>query len=319
VGGRTLRMSLSIGVARFPVDGTDGETLLRNADTAMYQAKRLQSGSYRLFEASMHDSLVRQFNLETDLRNALSNDELLVHYEPLVTIDGRIIGTEALARWPRWDTVLTASAFIPMAEQTGLVVPLDTIVLREACRQNAAWAREGRPLTVAVNVSTHSIAHPDFTKGVRSAFEDVGLDPTLLELVLTEIAQGDLRDAARKIREVRALGVRVTLGNFGTGFNALAVLRSCEFDTVKLDRSLVRGFLANESDRVITSAIVHVVHGLNARVIAAGVESEAQRAALATLGCDAAQGPYFGPALPAAALGDLMDAEMPSPSLDKVA
>ena len=319
VGGRTLCMSLSIGVARFPVDGTDGETLLRNADTAMYQAKRLQSGSYRLFEASMHDSLVRQFNLETDLRNALSNDELLVHYEPLVAIDGRIIGTEALARWPRWDTVLTASAFIPMAEQTGLVVPLDTFVLREACRQNAAWAREGRPLTVAVNVSTHSIAHPEFTKGVRSAFEDAGLDPTMLELVLTEIAQGDLRDAARKIREVRALGVRVTLGNFGTGFNALAVLRSCEFDTVKLDRSLVRGFLANESDRVITSAIVHVVHGLNARVIAAGVENEAQRAALAPLQCDAAQGSYFGAAMSAAEFGDVVDAGMPSLSLDKVA
>jgi diguanylate cyclase (GGDEF)-like protein/PAS domain S-box-containing protein len=320
VGGRTLCMSLSIGVARFPVDGTDGETLLRNADTAMYQAKRLQSGSYRLFEASMHDSLVRQFNLEADLRNALSNDQLLVHYEPQVTIDGRIIGTEALARWPRRDIVMTASEFIPMAEQTGLAVPLDTFVLREACRQNAAWAREGRPLTVAVNVSAHSIAHPDFTKGVRSAFEDAGLDPTLLELVLTEIAlQGDLTDAARKLHEVRALGVRVTLGDFGTGFNALAMLRSCEFDAVKLDRSLVRGFLTNDADKVIASAILFVVHGLNARVIAAGVENEAQRAALAALGCDAAQGSYFGPAISAAAFADVIDAEMPSTSLDKVA
>jgi diguanylate cyclase (GGDEF)-like protein/PAS domain S-box-containing protein len=320
VGDRTLRMSLSIGVACFPADGSDVETLLRNADTAMYHAKRSGRGSYRLFEKSMHDSTVHQFNLETDLREALRNDELRVHYEPLVTIEGRIIGTEAVARWPRWGALLTASAFIPMAEMSGLVVPLDTFVLREACRQNARWLRDGRYLTVAVNVSAQSLANPDFTRGVRAAFEDAGLDPRLLELVVTEIAlQGDLADAARKISAVRALGVRVTLGNFGTGFNALAVLRSCEFDTVKLDRTLVHGLLTNDADKVITSAILFAVHGLNARVVAAGVESEAQRAALAALQCDAAQGSYFGAAMSASAFTGVMGAEMPSPSLDKVA
>ena len=319
-GDRTLYMSLSIGVAHFPADGRDGETLLRNADTAMYHAKRSQRGSYRLFENSMHDAVARQFNLESELREALTNDDLVVHYEPLVSIDGSVIGTEALARWPHRGKLLAASAFIPIAELTGLVVPLDTFVLREACRQNVAWTREGRAPTVAVNVSAHSIAHPDFTRVVQAAFQDAGLDPRSLELVLTEIAlQGDLTDAARKIREVRALGVRVTLGNFGTGFNALSVLRSCEFDTVKLDRSLVQGLLVNESDKVITSAILFVVHGLNARVIAAGVENEAQRAALAALGCDAAQGAYFGAAMPAAALRRLVEAALPSPELDEVA
>jgi diguanylate cyclase (GGDEF)-like protein/PAS domain S-box-containing protein len=320
VGGRTLSMSLSIGVACFPADGRDGETLLRNADAAMYHAKRSQRGSYRLFEKPMNDAAARQFNLETDLREALNHHELLVHYEPLVTIDGTVIGTEALARWPHRGTLLAASTFIPIAELTGLIVPVDAFVLREACRQNARWARDGRRLTVAVNVSAQSVAAPNFTANVRSAFEDAGLDPRSLELVLTEIAlQGDLADAARKIHEVRALGVRVTLGNFGTGFNALSVLRSCEFDSVKLDRSLVQGLLVNESDKVITSAIVFVVHGLNARVIAAGVENEAQRAALAALECDAAQGAYFGPAMPAAAFGDITDATIPSPELGKVA
>jgi diguanylate cyclase (GGDEF)-like protein/PAS domain S-box-containing protein len=318
-GDRTLAMTLSIGVARYPTDGRDGETLLRNADNAMYHAKRSQRGSYRVFENAMHEAAARQFNMEAELREALKNDELVVHYEPVVTIDGDVIGTEALARWPRKRALLTASAFIPVAEQTGLVVPLDTFVLREACRQNAAWVREGRSLTVAVNISALSIAHPDFTVGVQAALEDAGLDPCLLELVLTEIAQGNLTEAAGKVRELRALGVRITIGNFGTGFDALAVLRSLEFDTVKLDKSLVRGLLVNESDKVITSAIIFVVHGLNARITAGGVESEAQRAALAALGCDAAQGAYFGSAMPAGAFSGVIDAELSSPSLDKVA
>jgi EAL domain-containing protein (putative c-di-GMP-specific phosphodiesterase class I) len=224
----------------------------------------------------------------------------MVHYEPLVNIDGTIIGTEALARWPRQGTLLAASAFIPTAQLTGLVVPLDTFVLREACRQNAAWTREGRSLTVAVHISANSIERPDFTAGVQAALDDAGLEPRLLEIVLTEIAQGDLSDAARKIRELRVLGVRITLANFGTGFDALAILRCCEFDTVELDQSLVHGLLANESDKVITAAIIVVVHNLGARVTAAGVENEEQRAALAALGCDAAQGQHFGAATSAA-------------------
>ena len=320
VGDRTLRVSLSVGVACYPRDGTEGETLLRNADTAMYHAKRSGGCSYRLFQKSMQDAVARQFHLEADLRLALANDELVVHYEPRVTIDGTVLGTEALARWPYRGQLLTASAFIPMAERNGLIVPLDTFVLRHACRQNAGWVREGSRLTVAVNVSAHSIANPDFTASVRAAYEDADLDPRLLELVVTEIAlQGDLTEAARKISELRALGVRVTVGDFGTGFNAVSVLRSCEFDAVKLDRSLVHGLVTSDADRVITSAIIFVVHGLNARVVAAGVENEAQLAALIALQCDGAQGPLFGAAMPAEALTALLDAELPPPALEQVA
>ena len=303
-GDRTLAVTLSIGVARYPVDGRDGETLLRNADNAMYHAKRSQRGSYRLYESEMHEALARQFNMETELRGALERDEIQVHYEPLATIDGSVIGTEALARWPRDGATLSASAFIPIAQRTGLLVALDTFVLNEACRQNAAWTREGRSLTVAVHISGTSIERPDFTANVQSALGDAGLEPRLLELVLTEFAQGDVSDAARKIRQLRTLGVRITLGNFGTGFDALAILRSCEFDTVELDPSLVHGLLANESDKVITAAIILVVHNLGGRVTAAGVENEAQRATLAALGCDAAQGPFFGAATSAAEFVD---------------
>jgi diguanylate cyclase (GGDEF)-like protein len=320
VGDRTLNMSLSIGVASFPADGTDVETLLRNADTAMYHAKRSERGSYRMFEESMHESVVHQFHLESELRGALSSNSLLVHYQPLVTIDGRLIGTEALVRWPHQGTLLPAADFIPIAEKTGLIVPLDNFVMREACRQNASWLRGGHRLTVAVNVSAHSIAKPDFTATVRAAIEDAGLDPTLLELEFTESAlQGDLADVARKVNEVRALGVRVALDDFGTGYNSLAILRSCEFDTVKLDRTFVNGLATNTADKVIASAVIFAANGLAARVVAEGVETEEQRAALAVLQCDAAQGYYFASAMSPTAFADLLNAGMPSPSLGKVA
>jgi diguanylate cyclase (GGDEF)-like protein len=307
VGDKTLSMSLSIGVACFPTDGTDAETLLRNADTAMYQAKGSQCGSHRMFEAAMHDSAVHQFHLESELRDALKNSQLLVHYQPLVTIDGRLVGTEALVRWPHQDTLLPAADFIPIAEKTGLIVALDTFVLREACRQNARWLRDGRRLTVAVNISAQSIAKPDFIAGVWAALADADLDPALLELDLTQSAlHGDLAGVVRKVGELRALGVRVALDDFGAGYNSLAILRSCEFDTIKLDRTFVHGLVANVADKVIASAVIFATHGLGARIVAEGVETEAQRSALAALGCDDAQGYYFGYPMSSAAFTDLL-------------
>jgi diguanylate cyclase (GGDEF)-like protein len=307
VGDQTLSMNLSIGVACFPNDGTDVETLLRNADTAMYRAKGSQHGSYRMFEASMHDSAVHQFHLESELRDALRDDQLLVHYQPLTTIDGRLLGTEALVRWPHRDKLLAAVDFIPIAEKTGLIVALDSVVLRAACRQNATWLRDGRRLTVAVNVSAQSIAKPDFIASVQAALADTGLDPTLLELDLNESAlQGNLPDAVCTIRAIRALGVRVALDDFGTSYTSLAVLRSCEVDTVKLDRTFVQGLGTNVADKVIASAIVFAAHGLDARVVAEGIETEAQRAALAALGCDDAQGHYFGYPMSPAAFTDIL-------------
>jgi diguanylate cyclase (GGDEF)-like protein len=306
VGDQTLSMSLSIGVACFPADGTDAETLLRNADTAMYQAKGSQCGSHRMFEAAMHDSAVHQFHLESELRDALQNGQLLVHYQPLVTIDGRLVGTEALVRWPRQDTLLPAADFIPIAEKTGLIVALDTFVLREACRQNARWLRDGRRLTVAVNVSAHTIVRPDFTASVRAALHDSRLDPALLELELTESAlHGDLAGTARKVAEVRALGVRVAIDDFGTGYNSLSILRSCQFDTVKLDRTFVSNIETHDADSIIAEAVITAAHRLGARVVAEGVETEQQRAALAELDCDHAQGYLFGAALPAPDFGRL--------------
>ena len=320
VGDRTLSMSLSVGVACFPADGTDVETLLRNADAAMYHAKRSQRGAYRLFETSMHDSAVRQFHLESELRGALAANELLVHYEPIVSIDGAIIGAEAVPVWPLRGALLSAAEFIPIAETTGLVVQLDAFVLREACRRNAHWMHEGRRLTVGVGISAQSIAKPGFVTSLRAALDESGVEPRLLELVLSETSlQGDLIDAATTIDEIGALGVRIALRDFGTGSDSLGILRSCSFETVLLGRELVRGLAVNDVDMVVASALLFAAHGLDARVVAEGVETEAQRVALVSLRCDAAQGSYFGAAMPPAAFGTLLDTDLPIGALGRVA
>ena len=308
VDGRSLVVSASIGAACYPDDGTDVESLYRSSATAMYHAKRGERGSYRLFEGSMHEAAVRRFSLESGLRFALQRDGLLVHYQPVVSIDGHLIGSEALVRWPHQDRLISAAEFVPIAEDTGLVIPLDSFVLTEACRQNAIWQRRGRRLRVAVNVSAHSIVRPDFTESVRAALRDSGLDPALLELELTESAlQGDLAGTARKVAEVRALGVGVAIDDFGTGYNSLSILRSCRFDTVKLDRTFVSDIETHDADSIIAESVISAAHRLGARVVAEGVETEQQRAALAKLQCDHAQGYLFGAALSPATFGTLFE------------
>ena len=320
VGIRDINVDVTIGIACYSQDGTDPDSLLRNAETAMYQAKRSDRGSFRFFEESMHAAALRRFSVESGLRHALQRGDLLVHYQPVVTIDGHLIGSEALVRWPRNGLLFSAADFIPVAEETGLIGQLDAFVLTEACRQNALWQRPGRRLRVAVNVSAHSIARPDFTENVRAALRDSGLDPALLELELTESAlQADLADTARKVAEVRALGVGVALDDFGTGYNSLSVLRTCGFDTLKLDRSFVSDIVTHHADSIIAEAVIVAAHRLGARVVAEGVETEQQRAALADLHCDDAQGYLFGAALPQAEFETLIAAPILPGTLGRVA
>jgi EAL domain-containing protein (putative c-di-GMP-specific phosphodiesterase class I) len=246
---------------------------------------------------------------ESGVRNALRRGDLLVHYQPVVTIDGRLIGSEALVRWSHPGGLIVAEDFIPTAERTGLINGIDSFVLTEACRQNAIWQLRGQPTQIAVNVSAHSVGQSDFTDSVRVALHESGLDPSLLELELTESAwQRDVAGTVRKVAEVRALGVRVALDDFGTGYNSLAILRSCRFDTIKLDRTFVSDIVTHDADSIIAEAVISAAHRLGARVVAEGVEIEEQRAALAALGCDDAQGYFFGPALPAAAFNTLFRA-----------
>ena len=301
VGVRDISVGLTIGIACYAQDGTDTDALLRNAGTAMYAAKRSDRGAFRFFEESMHAAALRRFGVESGLRLALQRRDLLVHYQPVVTIDGHLIGSEALVRWSRNGLMFSAADFIPVAEETGLIGHIDAFVLNEACRQNAYWQRRGRRLRVAVNVSAHSIARADFTESVRAALSESGLDPSLLELEITESTlQADMTETARKVAEVRALGVGVALDDFGTGYNSLSVLRTCGFDTLKLDRSFVSDIVTNEADTIIADAVIVAAHRLGAQVVAEGVETEQQRVALADLHCDHAQGYLFGAALASA-------------------
>ena len=320
VGLRDISVAVTMGIACYSQDGTDTDSLLRNAETAMYQAKRSDRGSFRFFEESMHAAALRRFSVESGLRHALQARALLVHYQPVVTIDGQLIGSEALVRWSRNGLLFSAADFIPVAEETGLIGQLDAFVLTESCRQNALWQRRGRRLRVAVNVSAHTIARHDFTDSIRAALSESGLDPALLELELTESAlQADLTGTARKVAEVRALGVGVALDDFGTGYNSLSVLRTCGFDTLKLDRSFVSDIVTHDADSIIAEAVIVAAHRLGARVVAEGVETEQQRAALADLHCDDAQGYLFGAALPPADFERLIDVPILPGTLGRVA
>ena len=319
VGVRDISVGVTIGIACYSQDGTDTDSLLRNAGTAMYQAKRSDRGAFRFFEESMHVAALRRFGVEAGLRLALTRRELVVHYQPVVTIDGRLIGSEALVRWPRNGLMFSAADFIPVAEETGLIGQLDAFVLTEACRQNAFWQRHGQRVRVAVNVSAYSIARPDFTDSVRAALRESGLDPNLLELEITESAlQADIFRTAAKVAEIRALGVGIALDDFGTGYNSLSVLRTCGFDTLKLDRSFVSDIVTNEADTIIADAVIVAAHRLGARVVAEGVETEQQRVALADLNCDDAQGYLFGAALRPADFEALLAAPVPG-NLGRVA
>jgi diguanylate cyclase (GGDEF)-like protein/PAS domain S-box-containing protein len=293
--GGDLTVTCSIGVALFPQDGEDVETLIRNADTAMYQAKRDGRSGTCFFTSAMQHEAEQRVRLEARLRKAIETDAFELVYQPIYELDGTLSASEALIRWPQADgSTVLPNVFIPYAEASGLIVPIGSWVLRTACLQNAAWSRLASPLRVNVNVSAKQIADPHFVRTVQQALRDSGLDPRLLELELTETVMS--ANAARTtavVEELRASGVRIAIDDFGTGYNSLATLRTNTVDALKLDMVFVAGIASNPVDQAIASAVITAAHGLGAQVVAEGVETEAQREMLADLNCDAAQGYLF--------------------------
>lgn len=292
--GLQLFSSFSIGVASYPQDGRDGETLMRHADTALYEAKRAGPHGYRFFEPSMNAALVHFVRTRDALRMALERRELVLHYQPQIDLrTGRLVGAEALLRWRRHGRELTMpGTFIEAAEESGLIVAIGHWVLREACRQGAAWQAAGyRPLVIAVNLSAVQFRQGSLGQDVLAALDESGLDPAALELELTEsILLHDPEAVRETVAAWKERGIQLSIDDFGTGYSSLAYLKRFKVDKLKIDRSFINGLQYDEEDRAIVQAIIQIAHSLKLRTIAEGVEDRAQARRLAAMGCDQVQG-----------------------------
>ncbi|MEO6323691.1 MAG: EAL domain-containing protein [Thermoanaerobaculia bacterium] len=302
--GRDLFVTVSLGVSVYPMDGDTGEALLKNADTAMYRAKQTGGDGYEFYTASMNAHAIERMALETALHTAIERGELVLHYQPLLdVVSGEIDGVEALLRWQHPTRGLIPPIdFIPLCEETGLIVPIGRWVLRTACLQAREWQlRLNRPLRVAVNLSPRQFRNPELLHEVREILSSTELPPELLELEITEtVAMHDVLGSQSTLRDLKALGIRITMDDFGTGYSSLSYLKSFPIDSLKIDRSFIQDLATNASDVAITIASITLAHGLNLRVIAEGVETEQQLELLRQNGCDGFQGYLVSRPVPAA-------------------
>jgi diguanylate cyclase (GGDEF)-like protein len=306
--GRELFVTASMGISLYPDDGEDADTLVRNADAAMYRAKEQGRDSHRLYAPPMNEMATERLALEGALRRALANDELVLHYQPLIEIDtGRLHGVEALLRWRHPEKgLLWPSDFLALAESTGLILPIGPWVLRTACAQAQAWHEQDlRDLRVAVNLSARQFQQADLAEHVRRALRDTGLPPHCLELEITETnAMQNTDVTVRTFGELKALGVRISIDDFGIGYSSLGTLKRLPIDTLKIDRSFIRDITTDPDDAAIVTAVIAMAHTLKLRVVAEGVDTEEQLTFLRGYGCDLMQGHLFGPAAPAEECGE---------------
>ena len=292
----------SIGISTFPRDTQDAEELIKKADTAMYHAKDAGGSRFEFYTEDMNAALQRRIALEERLRTALDDGGFLLHYQPQFDLTrGRIIGAEALLRWQHPELGLVSPAhFLPIAEETGLIVPIGDWILRTACKQMATWNREGyRGLRISVNVSSQQFLEPDFADVVQAALEQSGLPPVSLELEITESSLlRDVNVTVDTLRALKDLGVRLAIDDFGTGYSALAYLKRLPIDVLKIDQSFVRTLTTDPADATITETIVQLAAGLNLTTIAEGVETAEQLLLLGSYGCKRMQGFLFGKPVP---------------------
>jgi diguanylate cyclase (GGDEF)-like protein/PAS domain S-box-containing protein len=316
LGEQEVFVTSSIGIAALSPREEDGpEGLLRDADAAMYRAKQSGKSRYQLFDDSMNAVALDRLNLENDLRRALERGEYRLHYQPTMSLEtGRITGVEALLRWehPERGLVLPGE-FIPIAEETGLIIPLGRWVLREACRQVMEWGETlpagypARTLAVSVNLSAKQFMQEDLTRDIVRALEETGLPPERLILEITEsVVMEDASMTAEVMRGLKALGVRISVDDFGTGYSSLAYLERFPADYLKIDRSFVEGLGRGPESTAIISAMVNLSRDLGLGVVAEGIETADQLERLKTLGCELGQGYYFAKPLPAAAAADML-------------
>jgi diguanylate cyclase (GGDEF)-like protein len=307
IHGQHIRIGVSIGIALAPYDGSDPEVLLRAAEMALYAAKTAGRGTYRFFHKSMAEALRQKRQLEFDLRNALDNDQLTLHYQPVInTSDKSITGFEALMRWDHpIRGMVSPSEFIPIAEETGLIVSLGSWALRKACEQATGWPGE---LSVAVNVSPMQFRAGNLVAVVSGILKDTGLAPNRLHLEITEtILMQESDSTVLVLNQLRQLGVRVSMDDFGTGYSSLSYLRTFPLDRIKIDRAFVKDLGATSASDVIIRSVIDIARTLEMTTTAEGVETREQFERLAELGCSEAQGYYLSKAVPVSQVADLID------------
>ncbi len=319
IGEHEVYAGLSLGVTVYPLDGDDFTTLLRNADLAMYRAKAEGKGCVRFFTLDLNKIMQDTLLLQTHLKRAIEAGQLELHYQPQIDLhSGQICGVEALLRWSHPELGQVSPArFIPVAEASGLIVPIGAWVLATACRQIRAWQDAGTPVRVAVNLSAHQFRQRDLTESVRNALAQNDIAADLLELELTESAvMEEPEAAARVLRELEQLGVSIAIDDFGTGYSSLAYLKLFSLHKLKVDRSFIQDLARDPDDAAIVRGLVSLAHSLGMKVIAEGVEHEDQRAMLHRLGCDEMQGWLYSRAVPAQECGRLLAAQLHAESLE---
>jgi diguanylate cyclase (GGDEF)-like protein len=308
--GHELHITTSIGISLYPYDGTDVDTLLKNADTALYRAKEQGRNNYQLYTPAMNARAFERLAMENSLRKALERQQFLLHYQPQVdTEHGRIVGTEALVRWQHPDLgIVYPAEFITLAEETGLIVPLGEWVLRAACAQTQAWHKAGYPnLTVAVNLSARQFQHQGLMDTIARVLKETELDPRTLELEITESIAMQNADFTNVIlRHLKDMGVRIAMDDFGTGYSSLSYLRKFPIDTLKIDQSFVRDLTSDPNDAAIANAIIVLAHSLKLKVVAEGVETPEQETFLKTHQCDKLQGYLYNRPLSATELEQVL-------------
>ena len=302
VDSQEFHLTASIGISTYPADSKNLESLLKNADIAMYHAKELGKNNFQFYSAQMNIHTLERLELESHLRSALRHNEFLLHYQPKIDVKNRrVIGMEALVRWQHpTKGLIPPMQFIPMAEETGLIVPIGEWVLRTACARNKAWQEQGLPpLCVAVNLSARQFTNELLVQNVLRVLNETGLEAAFLELEITEsMVMHDPEHAVEQLKRLKAIGIRISMDDFGTGYSSLSYLKRFPIDSVKIDRSFINGLPLDADDVAITQAIIAMAHGLKLKVIAEGTETGEQFSFLRDHGCDELQGYYFSKPLP---------------------
>lgn len=310
IDGREVYTSASIGIAFYPADASDADSLMKHADVAMYRAKHQGRNNYAFYTVDLHLRALEWITLESDLRKSLTQGDFFLCYQPQMDLHtGRPVGVEALVRWQHSELgMLTPNRFIPIAEESGLIVPLGMWIICTACAQNRAWQQIGLPpLRVAVNLSARQLVRPELVTEIAQVLQETGLDPGYLELELTEsMLMLDAEGIVTRLHELKALGVQIAVDDFGIGYSSLNYLRRLPIDTLKIDRSFVHDIPSNVDGATIAKTIIAMAHNLKMRVIAEGVECVCQQVFLEQQGCDEMQGYLYSHPLPAAEIAPFL-------------